>query len=458
MMQEEVQRPVLLFVDDEAAILSALRRLFRPEGYRILLAESAAAGLAILETEPVDLVVSDMRMPGMDGAQFLEQVRLRWPQVVRMLLTGYADIGSTIAAINRGEIHRYIAKPWEDHEMLLSVRDGLDRRRLQRENEALQALTQAQNEELRRVNDSLASRVKARTQELEQVNAMLEKAYAQLQDNFLLSIRVFSGLMELRLGGNAGYSRRVAELARRIAREMRLGPQMEQDVFVAGLLHEVGKIGLPDALLGKPLSALSAEELGCYRRHTLAGEAALMPLEQLRRAAGYLRSHHERVDGKGFPDGLSGEAVPLGAQILAVASDYHAAQSGRMAQKRYSEDEARALIHGGRGARYEVQVVEGFDAAVRALAAEPPADRLIAAQDVQPGMVLARDLTTPRGALLLAQGHVFDARVVRQIREYVQREGARLTLYVRNDEAAGRAPAPGTGAGAAALPSQGGQP
>ncbi len=109
----------LLFVDDEPSILSALRRLFRPHGYRVLLADSGAAALEMLAQEKVDLVLSDMRMPGMDGAQLLQAVRERWPDVARLLLTGYADIGSTIAAINHGEIQRYIAKPWDDNEVLM---------------------------------------------------------------------------------------------------------------------------------------------------------------------------------------------------------------------------------------------------------------------------------------------------------------------------------------------------
>src|SRR5476649_2848238 len=102
----------LLLVDDEPSILSALRRLFRPQGYRVLTAEGGAAALELVRDDTVDLVISDMRMPGMDGAQFLEKLRKLQPQAIRILLTGYADISSTIAAINGGEIHRYIAKPW----------------------------------------------------------------------------------------------------------------------------------------------------------------------------------------------------------------------------------------------------------------------------------------------------------------------------------------------------------
>ena len=112
----------LLIVDDEPGILSSLRRLLRPAGYKIHTAESGQAGLLVLEQEKVDLVISDMRMPEMDGAKFLEQVRARWPGTTRILLTGYADVNSTIEAINRGEIFRYLAKPWDDNDLMLVVR------------------------------------------------------------------------------------------------------------------------------------------------------------------------------------------------------------------------------------------------------------------------------------------------------------------------------------------------
>ena len=118
------QPATLLCVDDEANILSALKRLFRPHGYRVLTALSGEQGLKLLGETGVDLVISDMRMPEMDGASFLEQVRQRWPDTMRILLTGYSDITSTIAAVNRGEIYRYIAKPWLDDDVLLAVRQA----------------------------------------------------------------------------------------------------------------------------------------------------------------------------------------------------------------------------------------------------------------------------------------------------------------------------------------------
>ena len=115
----------VLFVDDEANILAAIRRSFRGLGPRILLANGGAEGLQVLERESVDIVISDMRMPGMDGAQFLEQVATRWPTTVRVLMTGFADSASTIAAIDKGGVFRCLRKPWAPEDVTSAVRDGL---------------------------------------------------------------------------------------------------------------------------------------------------------------------------------------------------------------------------------------------------------------------------------------------------------------------------------------------
>lgn len=426
--------PSILLVDDEASILSSLRRLLRPAGYTIHLAESGKAGLEVLEREHVDLVISDMRMPEMDGAQFLEHVRNRWPGIIRLLLTGYADIGSTIDAINRGQIYRYISKPWDDNDLMLILRDALERRRLQSENERLQALTQAQNAELKELNSGLEHKVQERTRELEQANASLKVAHERQKQNFLVSIKTFSGLMELRGGGVAGHARRVADQARKLAAHLGVDAKAQQDIFLAGLLHDIGKIGFSDAMLAKPVARMNGEEMGRYRKHALASEAALMPLEELKGAAHLIRAHHERFDGQGFPDGLQGLAIPLGARILAVVNDYDGLQIGTLADKRLNRDEALAMLVRSRGKRYDPQVVDAFVELLGGVAQEPPSrDVAVAAADLQPGMVLARDLVGRDGALLLAADYVLDESLVRQIQNYARREGIAVMLHVRGD-------------------------
>ena len=179
----------------------------------MLVAEGGAEGLEILRSEPVDLVISDMRMPHMDGVQFLKAVKQEWPDAVRILLTGYADIGSTIEAINQGEIYRYITKPWTDEDMVLTVRQALERKALEREKERLEALTLEQNEALRQLNESLETKVQERTADLQQANE-------KVKQSFLTAVKIFSTLMEMRHPILAGHSRRVAAVARSMAIQM----------------------------------------------------------------------------------------------------------------------------------------------------------------------------------------------------------------------------------------------
>ena len=425
----------LLLVDDEPSILSSLRRLLRPAGYLIHTAESGKAGLQILEQEPIDLVISDMRMPEMDGAKFLGQVRDRWPATTRILLTGYADITSTIDAINRGEIFRYIPKPWDDKDLMLIVRDALERRRLQNENTRLLALTQAQNDELKAFNSSLEDKVKRRTAEIEQINSFLNLANDRLKQNFLVSIKIFSGLMELRAGAMAGHSRRVADLARKLTLRLGLEAKEQQNIFFAALLHDIGKIGFSDNLLNRPVSRMSGDELGIYRKHVIAGESALMPLDELKDVAKIVRGHHERFDGQGFPDGLQGLSIPFGARILSVVNDYDGLQIGTLAEKRMSPDEAKAMLLQSRGRRYDPQIVDAFIELLGGQAQEEVVrERPVSQSDLKAGMVLARDLVSREGVLLLSADFILDVALIKQIQDYAHRENHTEPIYVRTDK------------------------
>lgn len=441
--------PVVLTVDDEPSVLSALRRLFRPQGWRLLQATSGAQGLELMAQETPDLILSDMRMPEMNGAQFLERALPLAPHAGRVLLTGYADIGTTIAAINNGEIHRYVSKPWDDQALLLMLRELLEHCALKRQNAELLALTERQNKLLQEANHTLEARVQARTAELGQINAMLEASYQELDESFLLAVKVFSNLLGLREGDalstakadppaatgasahtHAGHSSRVAQLAQDTAAQLGLGGREQRDVYLGALLHDMGKIGLPDAMLGRAHSTFSVAELARYRRHPVDGEAALMPLTGLRGVARIVREHHERFDGRGFPDGLAGQAICIGARIVAVVSDYDNLLHGVIGELHSSTDKAREWLRVRAGSHYDPDVVA---ATLKALALNDSRQRpmrRLESQELQPGMVLARDLVSPTGAILLASGYVFDARIIQQIQEFARRQGARLRLDV----------------------------
>ena len=415
----------ILCVDDEPNIVASLRRLFRGSGYQVTTATSGAQAIAHLEQEPVDLVFSDMRMPGMSGAQLLEQIRVRWPKTTRVLLTGYADIGSTIAAINSGEVYRYITKPWDDGEVLATAHQIFERHALEDEKTRLEELLRAKNQALMELNETLEEKVAERTSELLQLSQKIKK-------NYLTSIKVFSNLMEWRGGQLSGHSRRVADLARRTARAMNMAEADQQDAFIAGLMHDIGQIALPDTLLAKPVPKLSDEETAQYRRHAVLGEQALMALDDMQTVSNIIPTHHERHVGLGYPDGLVGEMIPMGACILAVADTYDDLQIGHLSSTPLSAADARSMIARGRGTQFHPEVVDVFLQML--LKAAPVADappRMLRTVQLQPGMILARDLLSSEGAVLLAADHVLTAELIKRLRLREGRDDVEMILPIK---------------------------
>jgi response regulator RpfG family c-di-GMP phosphodiesterase len=414
----------VLCVDDEPNILSALKRTLRPEGVRVITADGGTTALEILARESVDVVVSDMRMPEMDGAQLLEQVSQRWPASIRILLTGHADMSATVAAINRGRIFRYMNKPWDDTELRATVRQALELLGLEREKQRLEALTQQQNGLLQEANALLEGRVAERT-----VDLML--AHDKVKRSYLTSIKVFSGLLELRAGRLAGHGRRVAAMARKMAYALQRPDDEVQHIFVAGLLHDIGLIGVPDELLDKPVVRFTPNESTLFRGHTTIGEQSLMPLEELQPVAALIRAHHERHDGQGWPDGRGGGEIPLGARILAIVDAFDDLQSGHLTDARLTVAEARACVCVGRGVRFDPEIVDVFMQVTEPAPPKPSSDLVMNSTQLEPDMVLARDLQSTAGVLMLSAGQVLNVALIERIHAYERREGRWLDLRIR---------------------------
>lgn len=422
----------LLFVDDEQNILAALNRLFRKADHRILTATSGARGLEILEQEPVDLVISDMRMPEMDGATFLEQVHRRWPDVTRLLLTGYSDIESTIAAVNKGQIYRYLQKPWEEHDLQLTVHHALEAKRLARERQKLEALIRKRNLELKELNQSLEAKVAARTQDLQHAAERLQEAHDTLKKSYTTTVEVFANLIEMRKTGIATDARRVASQAHALALRLGMSDSEAQHVLFAGLLHDIGKIGLPDHLMDKPYNALTAQERAQVAQHPALSETLLMAIAPLQDAARIIRAHRERHDGKGYPDGLQGDQIPPGARILGVVNDYHELQLGLIAPERYTASQAQQFLRENRQRRYHGPVVDAFLEWLKTTATQTAteAEHCVRVTALRPGMVLTRDVYTRGKLLLLAKGHVLDEAIVAKL-SAMETRGEEWRFYVR---------------------------
>lgn len=433
--QESPQRAVstLLFVDDEANILTALKRLFRSLEYKILTAQNGLEGLTVLEQQPVDLVISDMRMPEMDGAAFLEQVAARWPDTVRILLTGYADLTSTIKAVNSGQIYRYISKPWEENDITLSVKRALEQKNLELERDRLQALTQVQNEELKQFNANLEDKVRARTGELQQAVSFLELAHQSLDSSYQATVEVFSNLIDMH-ENCAGQARLVAEQAVQLGQLFGMDEIDLRNLRYAALTRNIGKIGMADSLLKKPRSTMNDAEHKTFISHAVIGEGVLMAMESLHDAARIIRHQHEQVSGKGYPDQLKGNAIPLASRILKVIGDYHDLQNGLLLSAQHNAAEAGVYLEEQRGNRYDADIVDMFHKLL-GRQKDPNnkiSERCVKSNGLKPGMVLSRDLVLNNKVLLLSKGFALNDSLIERIDQLEKSIDNDLDIYILN--------------------------
>jgi response regulator RpfG family c-di-GMP phosphodiesterase len=249
---------------------------------------------------------------------------------------------------------------------------------------------------------------------------------------------VFAGLIELRVGtaGSqiSGHGRRVAEQARSVGQRLGLPDTEVQNIMLAGLLHDIGKIGLPDDLLTKPFNALTPEQRALVVKHPVIGQNILMGIEKFKDAAIIVRHHHECFDGSGYPDRLAGNAFPQGGRILQVVNDYDSLLIGTLVQRPLKPAEAQKFIIENRGKRYDPAVVDAFIALLtetgKPVITEVPYRPLL----LKPGMVLSRDFLHRDGYLLLAKGAVLTAEVIAQLVRMEDAEQLKLMLHVRQEE------------------------
>ena len=430
----------VLFVDDETSILQSLRRRFRKTGWHISTAENGINGLEIMKQRKIDVVVSDMKMPEMSGAEFLTEVAETYPKTVRILMTGYADIESAVEAINKGRIFGYISKPWNDEDLQKTIERGLEIIFLERERDELLVLSQKQNEKLKSFNQELEVEVKKRTEELEQTAAFLDQTLQELKGAYNSTIDVFANLIELREGRRAGHARRVAQHAKKLAESIGISKQGMNDIYLAALLHNIGLIGMPDNIISTPYSELSFSEQKKYREHPILGEASLMSIPPLHQAAKFIRHHCEHEDGSGFPDGLVGAEVEIGAKIIGVISTYDEYVLGFVTGKQECDDSAARYLVNNTGTKFNKKVVDVFlknvkpnykrEAAQNAVTVE----KGISTKNIKEGMVLAQDLVTPGGILLLVKGQKITGDIIARIRMLEKDTQKSFVIYIQHKE------------------------
>lgn len=316
-------KPRVLFVDDEPAILDSLRRSVRRE-FAVDVATDAEHGLDYLgRNGSYCIVVSDMRMPGMDGAEFLATARSISPESVRVMLTGCEDVEVARRAINDGCIFKFLSKPVATEVLLECLRACLAHHR----------------------DERAQKQMMASTIHLEQLD--------------LATLTAFARAIDANSPWTAGHSERVTAMALRIAHAMGLPPNDLQIVHRGALLHDIGKIGTPPAILDKP-GKLEIWEREIMQNHVKVGTRILEPIECFRDLLGVVAQHHERFDGSGYPAGLAGEHISLHARIVAVADAYDALTSDRPYREGVPEQKAIEILQEKSGTQFDPEVVQAL--------------------------------------------------------------------------------------------------
>ena len=413
----------ILVVDDEDIVRIALRETLRRERYGVTACPSPEEALKALQKEAFAVIISDYQMPGMTGLDFLAKAKQIQPDATRILITAVLSLDTVIEAINKGEIYRFIVKPWIREELLATVRNAVQRHELIVRNTVLQATTLAMNEQLVTLNKALESRANAEAEQrrrLAELNSALE---LNLHHSVQLCLKVLQSFHPA-LGTQA---RRVFGLCRAMADTLRLSEQDRQTLELAAWLLDIGLVGTPRGLIRKWLQKkekLTPNELSQIEQHPILGEELVDFVAHLQPVGRVIRGHHEQFDGRGYPDRLAGKEIPWLSRILAVAVAY--------AELPAPHAEAVENVTLGSGWRFDPEAVRLL---LRSLpnASLPRQEREVSPSELVAGMTLAAGVKTLGGMLLAPAGQVLSEAQVEAIRNHHLLETLAPVLLVYAD-------------------------
>jgi len=301
----------VLFVDDEMNILKALKRLFVDQDIEVITTQSPYDAVNILNSTNIPVVVSDNPMPGMNGIDFLAKVKVISPDSVKIMMTAHADLDVAMDAINKGEVYKFIVKPWNNEELKHIIFDALNRFNI------IQSLKNA-------------------------------------DEGTLLSL---AQAIELKDPYTRGHCERVAFYALTIAAQLNLSEDDKRNIKFGSYLHDCGKIGVPEDILNSP-DPLTDDQMEIIKKHPLWGADVVRPVKLHKTVMNIILYHHEKCDGSGYPTGLKGEEIPIEARVVAVADVYDALTSDRPYRKQMTPSEAMQVIVKGEGHHFDPAIAE----------------------------------------------------------------------------------------------------
>jgi len=410
----------ILVVDDEEMVLKTLQQTLQHYHYDTVSASNPLMALEQLKKQAFAVIISDQVMPEMSGLELLARARQIQPYATRILITAVVNLDTVIEAINKGEIFRFIVKPWLHEEFLATIKNSVQRYELICQNARLQTATQSMNEQLVELNRSLEQQV----QLVAQQNRQLAEANTALERNFVRSMELCVHTMQTFYPLLGNQARRVCQLCKAIALVIQLSDEEQRVLESSALLYDIGLVGVPRQIIRRwqeePRS-LDPAERALIEQHPILGQELAAFSSDLKRVGEIIRAHHEHYDGSGYPDQLVGENIPWLARLLAVAVAY--------ASSRLVDADANEKIRMESGTSFDPEAVRAFLRA-RVMAIVPRKERQVALTELRPGMVLAQGIYTHNGLLLVPEGQRLNATFIEKVLNHNRIQPIRQSLIV----------------------------
>jgi response regulator RpfG family c-di-GMP phosphodiesterase len=383
----------ILVVDDEEIVMVALRETLTRSGFQVETASNPKVALEHLNKHQFAAIISDHQMPEMTGLDFFVLVKQIQPDAARILITAVLSLDTVIDAINKGEIYRFIVKPWLREELLATVKNAVQRYELLCRNSVLQATTFAINEKLKNVNLQLQEQIAQVAEQNKQLAQLNESSARNLDQSVRLCVQTMQTFYPT-LGIQA---RSVHQICTALSETLDLPAQERTLLDICALLHDIGLVGISRQLIkqwqSNP-SSLDEGQRALIEQHPVLGQELAGFVHDLSHAGLIIRAHHEHFDGSGYPDRLTGNQIPWLARLLAVAVAFASANPNTSPLEE---------IRSGSGSRFDPEAVRAFLRALPKIAVRPK-EREVLLMELRPGMVLAKGIYTSSGLLLVPEG------------------------------------------------------
>lgn len=430
-----MDKPALLVIDDEKEVLNALNRALRKE-FELFLFSDPVLALDFYRDKPVPLILSDMRMPVMDGATLLSRISEINPASKRFLLTGHADINLTVAAVNDGKISHYFAKPWNNYELITELKDAFSVYLSEINSKKLLIINKEKNAKLALLNSSMELEINKSKQKLALVSSKEAKNFARLKNTFNTFVSIYANSIALHNEEYSKHNYRIASHARYIAEQQGCDRLLCYQIYIAGLLYEAGKLALPQELLRQPYSELSHQEQSVFDRFYQSGADLLSEVDELSLVVEIIKHIPERYNDSGLPEHFAGEDIPLGSRILAVVTSFDNLIIGRQTATIISVAEAKQRLESLAGSRFDPKLVPFY---LNMLSEFPKANKddmlefPVDLMQLREGFKLSQDVINRSSQVLLTKGTVIEQSHIDKLIEISNEREEQFSLFIESD-------------------------